>query len=62
MIGDYKLVKQALLGENKYDLEHRDSEGKTLLMWAVHHGKFIRILSISFYVMLHVAHFLPTLL
>ncbi|XP_060563845.1 M-phase phosphoprotein 8-like isoform X2 [Ruditapes philippinarum] len=38
MAGDYKLVKRALLGESKYDLERPDMDGKTLLMWAVHHG------------------------
>jgi ankyrin repeat protein len=40
MAGDYKLVKRALLGESKYDLECPDMDGKTLLMWAVHHGMY----------------------
>ena len=39
MTGDYELVKRALMGEGKYNLEHMDPAGKTLLAHAAQHGK-----------------------
>lgn len=41
MAGDYQLVKRALIGDGKYDLEHVDSDGKTLLMWTVLQGELL---------------------
>ncbi|XP_045198058.2 M-phase phosphoprotein 8-like [Mercenaria mercenaria] len=38
MTGDYHLIKQALIGDRKYDLEHPDTDGKTLLMFSVQQG------------------------
>ena len=42
----------ALLGDGKYDLEHPDVTGKTLLMFAAHKGKLkkneIQFLTLNF--------------